>query len=301
MKTVIIILAVTAVLGLAAAWFLAGFTMTGKRQTLDEAMEWQSARYDTSFYRDIEKTDYTVTGDGGYILHAELLKNPHPTDQYMILSHGYTDNHIGSLKYARMYLDLGFNCIIYDLRVHGQNAPAFTSYGILEGKDLACLIEDTRERYPELSMLGLHGESLGAASTVTALKYRPQAGFVIADCGFSDIENVLREGYRNAHVPGFLFDLADLGARLRFHFSLKAMRPIDSLDENRIPILFIHGAEDRFILPVNSQDMYERTQGPKEIRLIPGAGHAESILTDPVSYRTAVSDFLRETVQRSND
>ncbi len=301
MKTVIIILAVTAVLGLAAAWFLAGFTMTGKRQTLDEAMEWQSARYDTSFYRDIEKTDYTVTGDGGYILHAELLKNPHPTDQYMILSHGYTDNRIGSLKYARMYLDLGFNCIIYDLRGHGQNAPAFTSYGILEGKDLACLIEDTRERYPELSMLGLHGESLGAASTVTALKYRPGAGFVIADCGFSDIENVLREGYRNAHVPGFLFDLADLGARLRFHFSLKAMRPIDSLDENRIPILFIHGAEDRFILPVNSQDMYERTQGPKEIRLIPGAGHAESILTDPVSYRTTVSDFLRETVQRSND
>jgi len=299
MKTVIIILAVTAVLGLAAAWFLAGFTMTGKRQTLDEAMEWQSARYDTSFYRDIEKTDYTVTGDGGYILHAELLKNPHPTDQYMILSHGYTDNRIGSLKYARMYLDLGFNCIIYDLRGHGQNAPAFTSYGILEGKDLACLIEDTRERYPELSMLGLHGESLGAASTVTALKYRPQAGFVIADCGFSDIENVLREGYRNAHVPGFLFDLADLGARLRFHFSLKAMRPIDSLDENRIPILFIHGAEDRFILPVNSQDMYERTQGPKEIRLIPGAGHAESILTDPVSYRAAVSDFLRETVQSS--
>lgn len=292
MKILIIIVPVLVVLGFLIAWLLAGFTMTGKRQTLEEAMLWQSDHYDTSFYEALEKTDYTVTGADGYTLHVQLLKNPEPTDRCIILSHGYTDNRIGSLKYVKMYLDLGYNCIIYDLRGHGENEPAPTTYGILESRDLQALIEDTRTRYPELTQLGLHGESLGAATTITVLKYAPAVDFAIADCGFSDIENVLREGYKNAHVPGFLFDLADLGARLRYHYSLRDMRPIDSLDENRIPVLFIHGADDAFILPKNSRDMAERTKGPQELHLIPGAGHAESILTDPEHYREYVSDFL---------
>lgn len=292
-KTLIILLAFLLILMLLAAWLLAGFTMTGKRQTHDEALRWQSDHYDTSFYQLLQKTDYTVTGADGYTLHVQLLKNPEPTDRYIILSHGYTDNRFGSLKYVKMYLDLGFNCVLYDLRGHGENEPAFTTYGTLESRDLKALIEDTRARYPELTQLGLHGESLGAATTITVLKYEPQVDFAVADCGFSDIENVLREGYKNAHVPGFLFDLADLGSRIRYHYALKTMRPIDSLDENRIPILFIHGADDTLILPKNSQNMAERTRGPYEVRLIPGAGHAESILTDPEAYREYVNAFLQ--------
>lgn len=292
MITLLIAAAALLLLILAAACFFAGFVMTGKRQTLAEAMEWQSAHYDTSFYSNLKKSDYTVAMDDGYVLHAELLENPQPSASYIILSHGYTDNRLGSLKYASMYLDLGYNCILYDLRGHGENEPTFTTYGIREGQDLAALIKDTRERYPEISRLGLHGESLGAASTITALKYHPEFDFVVADCGFSDIENVLREGYKNAHVPTFLFELADLGARIRYHYSLKEMRPIDSLDGNQVPILFIHGGADNFILPKNSQDMAERTEGVKELHLIPDAGHAESILTDPGSYRDIVRDFL---------
>lgn len=294
MKTILIIILIVVLLLLVLSWFLAAFTVSGKRQTLKEAMDWQSDHYDTSFYDALEKTAYTVPGEGGYLLHAEYLKNPEQTDRFIILSHGYTDNRIGSLKYVRMYLDLGFNCIIYDLRGHGENDPFITTYGILEGKDLALLAEDTRTRYPGISLLGLHGESLGASSTISALKYHPQVDFAVSDCGFSDIENVLRTGYASAHVPAFLFDLADIGVRIRYHYSLRDMRPIDSLEGNRIPILFIHGADDRFILPENARNMAERTAGPRDLILIPGAGHAESILTDPETYQQAATDFLNK-------
>lgn len=278
-----------------AAWFFAAFVMTGHRQTLEEAMEWQSAHYDTSFYQTLEKEDYTVPGYDGYVLHAELLKNPKETEKYVILSHGNTDNRMGSLKYVPMYLDLGFNCIIYDLRGHGENEMTFTAYGLLEGQDLAKLVEDTRARYPKMEQLGLHGESLGAALTIAALEYQPDVDFVVSDCAFSDIENVLREGYRNAHVPAFLFDLADIGARIRYHYSLKDMRPIDTLNENMIPVLFIHGADDNLILPQNARDLYDRTKGMKELHFIDGAGHAESILHAPEEYKGYVTDFLHKT------
>lgn len=293
MVSVFIVAAVVLVaLFIALLLWLPSFVMTGSRQTLDEAMQWQTEHYDTSFYQSLQKVDYTIEGFGGYQLHVELLRNPSSTNDYVILSHGYTDNRFGSLKYAQMYLDLGFNCIIYDLRGHGKNEPTFTTYGVLEAKDLVCLIDDTRERYPEAEVFGLHGESLGAATTITSLKYQPKVDFVVADCGFADIENVLREGYKNAGVPEFLVDVADLGARIRYGYAIKDMRPIDSLTRDDVPILFIHGNEDTFILPKNSQDMAATTHGPSEVHLIPGAGHAESILTQPDEYRRYVAEFL---------
>lgn len=293
-KIVAIIAAIAVVLVLGASFWLAGFSMMGKRQTLDEARAWQQEHYDTSFYDVLEKTDYLVEGYEGYVLHVQLLENPVPSNRYVIISHGYTDNRMGSLKYARIYLDLGFNCIIYDLRGHGLNEPAPTTYGIREGRDLALLIEDTRARYPEIEQLGLQGESLGSATTISALAYAPSVDFAVADCGFSDIEGVLRAGYRSAGVPTLLFDLADLGAHLRFGCSLKDARPIDALDANTVPILFIHGADDTLIVPENSQRMYERTQGIREIRLIDGAGHAESALVAPELYRDYLEEFLAQ-------
>lgn len=297
LSVIIVILTILLVLFAAFAFSMPSSIMTGERQTLDEALKWQSDHYDTSFYTDLQKTDYVVKGFEDYDLHVEYLKNPVPGTKYVIISHGYTDNRMGALKYVPMYLDLGYNCIIYDLRGHGENESTFTTYGIRESKDLKCLIDDTRSRYKDLSELGLHGESLGAATTLTALSEKPDVDFVVADCGFSDIENVLKEGYQNANLPAFLVDIADFTGKLRFHYSLKDMRPIDSLDENTIPILFIHGAEDRFISPKNSEDMANRTKGYKEFYLIPDAGHAESILAAPEKYEEYVGSFIKNVTK----
>lgn len=293
MMLVWIILGILVLLFLGFLFWVPSYVMGGKRQNEEEAMQWQSAHYDTSFYQRLVWKDYTVKGFEDYILHVQFLANPEPSTKYMILSHGYTDNHIGSLKYVPMYMRLGFHCIIYDLRGHGRNARTFATYGVREGQDLAALVEDTRKRYPDLTVLGLHGESMGAATTVTSLKYHPKVDFAVADCGFSDIENVLRRAFRNAHVPGSIFPLVNLTGKLRYHYALKEMRPIESLNENRIPVLFMHGEADGFILPKNSQDMAARTKGPKELYLISGARHAMSILTAPEEYEQHVDRFIR--------
>ncbi|MDO5107066.1 MAG: alpha/beta hydrolase [Coriobacteriaceae bacterium] len=299
--TAVGIVAIVAVVLLAlvfgTAFFLGGFSVSsGPRQTLDEARAWQKERYDTSFYDSCDGGEYTVEGTDGYILHAKLLRCPVQSDRYVIISHGYTDNRMGALKYARILLDLGFNCIVYDLRGHGLNAPAPTTYGILESRDLMRVIEDTRARYPEIAQLGLVGESLGAATTVSALAYGPNVDFAVADCGFSDIEGVLRDGYRNAGAPVFLVDLADLGTRMRYGFALKDARPIDALDTNEVPILFIHGAADNLISPANSERMHERTKGLRSLHLIAGAGHAESAIVAPDEYRATLGSFLEQLV-----
>ncbi len=285
---VLILLAVLGILG----FQMAGYSMGIRRQTLEEARKWQEDHYDLSWYDELEKTEYTVSGEDGYQLHVQRLINPKLTERAVIISHGYTDNRFGALKYAKIYLDLGFDVIVYDLRGHGANEPTFCTYSIREGKDLAALIRDTRARYPELTVLGLHGESLGAASTVACLRYRPDVTFAVADCAFSEITSVLEGGLRSMNVPAFMVRIASFCARLRYGYSFAEMRPIDSLKGSDLPILFIHGAEDKFILPSHSEALCRAAGEKGVLKLIPGAGHAESVLRQPETYRETVTEFV---------
>ena len=273
-------------------FFFANYSMSIRRQTLEEARAWQEAHYDLSWYDPLEKEDYTVTSYDGYILHAQFLRNPVRTDRYILISHGYTDNRFGALKYAKMYLDQAFNVIVYDLRGHGLNEPTFCTYSVRERKDLLAMIQDSRRRWPDMTLFGLHGESLGAATSIAVLEETPPVDFVVSDCGFSEILPILKGGLKQMHIPGFVAELASVCAKIRFGYDYQEMRPIDSLTGNTIPILFIHGAEDHFILPEHSRKMMKDTQGYAEVHLIPGAGHAESMLTDPDTYRQLVSSFL---------
>ena len=290
--TVLLLALLLAALG----FYLAAYSVGGERQTLEDARAWQSQRYDISWYDRIEKKDYTVESFDGYVLHVQRLVNEKASGRYIILSHGYTDNRIGSLKYAQMYLDLGFQVILYDLRGHGENEPTFCTYSVRERKDLAALIADTRKRYPDLTLLGLHGESLGSATSVAVLDGKPPVDFMVADCGFSEIESVMRTGLCRMHLPGCLVHVASLCTKLRYGCSYREMRPIDSLKNNEVPILFIHGAQDDFIPPSHSQAMADATKGYSEVHLIKGAAHAQSMLTAPEEYRKIVRDFLSAQV-----
>ncbi len=294
MTTVLIVLLILVLLILALGYFLSVFSLSIKRQTLEEARAWQEDHYDISWYDGLDKTDYTVPSYDGYLLHVQLLRNPRPTDRYVLISHGYTDNRLGSLKYTRIYLDLGFHVILYDLRGHGLNEPTFCSYSIRESRDLDLLIRDCRRRYPEASVFGIHGESLGSATSVACLKYRPPVDFVVADCGFSEIISVMQAGLRGMHLPPAMVHVASLWTRLRCGFFYRRMRPIDSLADNEVPILFFHGEQDDFILPFHSRDMSRATKGYSELHVIPGAGHAASVLTAPEEYRRCTEAFLKK-------
>ena len=263
------------------------------RRTIHESYERQRSRFDVSYYDEMEKVDYLVSGMNGYVLHVQFLKNPNPSDRYIIISHGYRDNHMGALKYAKMYLDFGFNCIIYDLRGHGDNKAALTTFGVLECIDLSHLIKDTRKRYKDLRILGLHGESLGAATSLYTLGRRSDIDFVIEDCGFKGIREVMVESVK---LKKWQLFAVNLGFRLFCHFDLQRMRPIDQMRGTRIPILFIHGEKDTFILPYHAKDLYNASRGFKQIHIIPGADHAHSILVAPDLYRSYVKDFLEKVL-----
>ena len=293
MCVLIMITIALALLILALAVALSGYATHIRPQSLTQARARQEKHYNLSWYDGLKKQDYVVTGNDGYALHVQLLINPEPANRCVIISHGYTDNRFGAMKYASIYLALGFDVIVYDLRGHGENAPARCSYSLRESDDLNALICDTRRRMPDLQALGLHGESMGSATSVMALGARAPVDFLVSDCGYADLSLLLRDLIgKEYRLPAFLVYPASLMSRLRFGFGYGGVRPVAALARSDVPALFIHGGADTFVLPRHAIIFHEAAQGMKRLLIVEGAKHAAALRTDPAGYEAAVREFL---------
>ena len=298
MKVFIIALAVLIVLFCAACAGIAWYIAHGRRQTMQGSWDWEQEHV-----RDAKEltremfTDYIVKGSKGEQIHTSYLPATEPSNRYVILAHGYTDNRYGMIKYAVHYRKLGFNCVLFDERGHGENAKEPCSYSVREVDFLLDVLRDTLERYGKDIVIGLQGESLGSATVLTSLKYdivRENVSFAVEDCGFSDIVPIILMVMKRVHVPAFMFGPINLFARMMYGISFKAARPIEAVKGNKIPLLVVHGAEDVFIYPWHGEAIFEASEGPKEIRMVEKAGHAFSAVVDPDGYYEMLKAFTEK-------
>ncbi len=191
-----------------------------------------------------------------------------------------------------MYHAMGFNSIIYDTRGMGENREQAITLGLKESRDLIDLILDTRKRYGRDIVLGLHGESMGASFQIMALKYMPDISFMICDCGFAKLEDVLDiQIHKVLHLPKWMVKLGSLGSRI-FYGTLK---------EGKVPICFCHGTADSFIPYHESEMMYEAYRGYKELHLFEGAEHVESLNSDPEKYYQMTADFIERVLGQAEE
>ena len=174
---------------LGASYLLARVVSRPAKKTFEYRVQDLKSHGRWEDYDKLKKVPYTVEMSDGYVLHATYIPAATETDRFVIISHGFGDNRLGSAKYALMYHALGFNSIIYDTRGMGENKDQAITLGLRESRDLISLIIDTKKRYGHDIVLGLHGESMGAAFQVMALRYMPKVDFMICDCGFARLED----------------------------------------------------------------------------------------------------------------
>ncbi len=250
-------------------------------------------------FDELEKEELTISSYDGYILHATYIPAEVPGGKYVVISHGYTCNRMNSVKYVHLFRDMGYNCLVYDNRSHGDNRRGICTLGKRESGDLLQVIRYMYRRFGDDIYLGLHGESMGSALQILALKEKPDVRFVVNDCGFSRLMGVMKHKIRTDFgLPAWLCYPVELVSACFFGFTYTEVRPVDSLKDNQVPICFIHGAEDNFIPCSHSEEMHAATAGYSELHLFPDTDHAMSIESDEARYRQIVADFLEEVARR---
>ncbi|RIW33590.1 alpha/beta hydrolase [Bacillus salacetis] len=259
--------------------------------------EISAGRLNLEEYKALPKEEVSIPSPFGYSIKAVFI-HPNPGNKYMIFCHGVTENKLNSLKYMNLFLKRGFNAVIYDHRRHGESGGSTSSYGFFEKQDLKAVVDELIKRQGEDVYFGIHGESMGAATTLLyAGSIEDRADFYIADCPYSDFGEQL--SYRMARevrlpVGRLLLPLADLFLKLREGYTLKDISPRSVVENIHKPVLFIHSIPDDYILSSMTQELYDKKSGSKKLYLAANGLHAQSYNDNKEEYEKAVDEFLEE-------
>ncbi|MFD1030919.1 alpha/beta hydrolase [Metaplanococcus flavidus] len=257
--------------------------------------ETSAKRYDEVWYANVKKQEHWIESQNGYQVHAVFLE-PHDTQRYVIICHGVTETKVNSFKFARMFESLGFNSVVYDHRRHGGSGGKTTSFGHYEKLDLQAVVDQLKQHAGPDLVFGIHGESMGAATTLLYAGMRDDAAFYISDCGYSDIsEQVLHVMQTTTPLKTpFALKLAAFFMKLRDGYHISTMSPREAVKSIKKPVLFVHSLPDEFVLPEMSIEMHQLKQGPKTLKLFDQGGHAQSFNENPEEYTETVKSFLIE-------
>jgi predicted alpha/beta-fold hydrolase len=260
--------------------------------------ETEAGRYNPDEFESLPKQEVDILSPFGYTIKTVLIE-PHTSNRYIIFAHGVTETKINSIKYMNLFLERGFNAVIYDHRRHGESGGKTTSFGYYEKFDLKTVVDWLKkEKGPSLE-LGIHGESMGAATMLLyAGMIEDAADFYIADCPFSDFKEqlayLLKKDFKIP--PRLLLPLADIILRVRDKYSIQHISPISVIERIQHPILFIHSQKDDFILPTMSKELYEQKKGPKMLFLAANGRHAQSFNENRPDYERVIDEFLEKYV-----
>ena len=195
--------------------------------------------------------------------------------------------------------DTGCTVLYAEQRGQGRSGGEYMGFGMVERFDCLEWVRWLNSAGFAVDPIYLAGISMGAATVLMAAGFPElpeNVAGIIADCGFTSAraewqhvsENNLHMGYRRrrAHV--------DALCRRRIEMKSDDYSTLDAMEVCRIPILFIHGADDTFVPVSMTLENYAACQAPKRLLIVPGANHGMSYFYDKAGYEESIRQFFRE-------
>lgn len=272
---------------------LMNLTAKPKRMTMEKSqqIELRLKRYTLAEYESLKGEDYSFRSRFGYEIKYSVYKSKEISNKYVIIAHGFNYTRLGSIKYALMFLKHNYNVILYCQPNHGLSGGNYTTMGKNEAVDLFDLTNLIIENYGPDIFIGYHGESMGAATALMALKYDPQISFVISDCSYDKlVDELAYQLKKNYKLPKFFIYLASFLTKCFYGYWYQEINLIEVVKNTKVPVLYIHGKNDNFTPYQMSVNLANNTSN-KDLFLTEG-DHGESIVVDPQLYEEKVFAFI---------
>lgn len=289
---------------LAAACLMQAYLKAFRRyddQAFINGLRGEMARYAPILRRAIRenkniKTElFSIRADDGETLFADLYRADGASKGTIILAHGFRSGSRSDFSCAiPLYHMLGWDLLLIDQRAQGRSSGRKIGLGVLERHDVAAWAFHTAKRLPGRPIF-LDGISMGAATVMMAcgLKLPAEVRGVIADCGFTSPYDIFHWLLKREGVPTLILPFFSLMAKPVLGYGLKDCSTLETLSHSRLPILLIHGEDDRFVPCEMSRRNYAASAAKdKTLVTVPGATHGMSFLVDPERCRAEITAFL---------
>lgn len=252
--------------------------------------------------------DVSARSDDGLSLHGRFYAFGKDGSPILLCFHGYRSHAFRDFcQGIRMAQREGYHALLVDQRAHGKSEGSVIGFGIPESRDVLTWLSYLNDRFPGSPIL-LFGISMGSATVLTASRFplsRYGVRGILADCPFSSAPGILSSVCQSRRFPlPIVMPMLRFGARVFGGFPLSSASALDSVKSADVPILLIHGEDDRFV-PIE-MSVALAAANPERITLetFPGAGHGLSYMLDPDRYLTLVKKFFARALndgQKGNE
>lgn len=253
---------------------------------------------------DVGFTDWeqvTFHAPDGVRLHGWFIP-PQPHNRALIIFvHGLVTNRAHLLDEAALLARHGYGALLFDLRNHGTSEGAITTLGYLEVEDVRGAVAYALTRTEvDARRIVLLGHSMGAGTVLRAGARIEQVRAVIAMSAYTSLEENIVEGVEGlTGLPAFPFaPLVIWFGEREARLNIRAVRPIDDIPHiSPRAVMLIHGEMDALIPVRNAHRLYHAAREPKELYIIPQAGHVGLMQAEPREYERRVTEFLRRALE----
>ena len=216
----------------------------------------------------------------------------------VVAMHGWRsawDNDFGMI--ADFLLENDCSVLFAEQRGQGHSGGKYMGFGLMERYDCLDWVNwvnvETDGRLP----VYLCGISMGASTVLMAggLELPQNVRGILADCGYTSAVDIWKHVAKTLHLSyGICGKPAGRLARKRLQMAMDAESCPQALARCRVPVLFVHGTDDRFVPVEMTYENYKACAAPKRLFIVPGAEHGMSYLIDPKGYESAVKAFWAE-------
>jgi len=235
--------------------------------------------------------DVNFRASDGLRLHGWFLPAQGRAAGTVLFVHGNAENistHIASVAWMPAR---GFNVFLFDYRGYGTSEGTPSVEGAQRDIDAAMQVVLGRSDVDK-DRIAVFGQSLGGALSAYYVAHTPLRANVralVIESAFSDYADIAREKLAASWLTWAFQWLALVAVDNRFS-------PLPSMqDISPIPLLVIHGEEDRIVPPEHARRLYDAAREPKQLWLVPGAGHIQA--THLPAERERLAAYLREALR----
>jgi pimeloyl-ACP methyl ester carboxylesterase len=232
-----------------------------------------------------------------------LPPQPEKGGAALIFVHGFNGNRASLLAQAVAVHAAGYGALLLDLRGHGDSEGAMVTWGYNEAADVVAAYDYLVSR-PEVDPqhIGLVGKSMGGAAVTRAAVQLPNLAAIVLESTYSGLEeNFPSILTRIAKTPSFLSGMTLRLMERESGLPLREVLPRADLAVNKAPVLVVHGERDVIVSIEQGQTLFAAAQQPKQLYLIPNAGHLDIFTVDPDAFTTQLLAFLDAHLQEGTE